>query len=105
MHDCEIKEDFRAKQCELFNGKLFQGSKYLWEPYLKEGNECELNCKPVGMNYFATLNETVADGTPCNQPAEYFTKNFRGSAVCINGICKVISNYIILQKYCIEISM
>lgn len=88
-HQCQPTEDFRAQQCEMYNGKLFQGSKYVWEPYIKEERECELNCKPIGMNYFATLNDMVMDGTSCHRPAEYFTSNYRGSAVCVNGICKV----------------
>lgn len=91
--DCPTTEDFREAQCKSYNGKLFQGTKYLWESYLKEENECELNCKPIGMNYFATLNETVTDGTPCYRPAEYYTNNYRGSAICINGICKVCNKY------------
>lgn len=88
-HQCQTTEDFRAQQCEMYNGKLFQGSKYIWEPYIKEENECELNCKPIGMSYFATLNDMVMDGTSCHRPAEYFTSNYRGSAVCVNGICEV----------------
>lgn len=54
-----------------------------------EDAECELNCKPVGLNYFATLNNTVIDGTPCSKPAEYYRRNFQGRAVCVEGICKV----------------
>lgn len=50
--------------------------------------ECELNCKPVGMRYFATLKEKVIDGTICTRPLLYFKRNVE-SAVCVDGICKV----------------
>ena len=51
--------------------------------------ECELNCKPVGMRYFATLNKTVIDGTECTKPAEYYRKNGLVKAICVEGVCKV----------------
>lgn len=57
-------------------------------PFLDDA-ECELNCKPLGMKYFATLNSTVIDGTPCEKPAEYYRSNYKGRAMCIDGICKV----------------
>lgn len=46
------------------------------------------------MKYFATLNATVIDGTPCEKPAEYYRSNYRGRAICIDGICKVSMNKI-----------
>ncbi|KAL9914968.1 thrombospondin type-1 domain-containing protein 4-like [Glossina fuscipes fuscipes] len=64
-------------------------NKYIWEPYIKDDAECELNCKPIGMKYFATLNNTVIDGTMCFRPAEYYRYNYQEGAVCVNGICKV----------------
>ncbi|KAI9577970.1 hypothetical protein GQX74_014114 [Glossina fuscipes] len=82
-------ENFRALQCSYYNGVDFQGNKYKWEPYIKDDAECELNCKPVGMKYFATLNDTVIDGTMCYRPAEYYRYNYQEGAVCVNGICKV----------------
>lgn len=42
--------------------------------YIKDDAECELNCKPLGMKYFATLNETVIDGTACSRPANVIAK-------------------------------
>ncbi|CAD6997442.1 unnamed protein product [Ceratitis capitata] len=80
--------DFRAVQCGAFNEVDFQGHKYTWEPYIKEDAECELNCKPLGMKYFATLNSSVVDGTPCFRPAEYFRSNYRQRAMCVDGVCK-----------------
>ncbi|KAI9580706.1 hypothetical protein GQX74_013207 [Glossina fuscipes] len=50
--------------------------------------ECELNCKPAGMKYFAALNNTVIDGKICYRPAEYYRYNYQERAVCVNGICK-----------------
>uniref|UniRef100_A0A182V9F5 ADAMTS/ADAMTS-like cysteine-rich domain-containing protein n=1 Tax=Anopheles merus TaxID=30066 RepID=A0A182V9F5_ANOME len=54
----------------------------------KEDAECELNCKPIGMRYFATLNKTVIDGTPCSKPTEYFRRNNSGRGICVEGLCK-----------------
>lgn len=51
--------------------------------------ECELNCKPIRLNYFATLNKTVIDGTPCSKPPEFYRRNYEGRAVCVEGTCKV----------------
>ena len=52
--------------------------------------ECELNCKPVGMRYFATLNRTVIDGTSCTKPTEHPNRQIRDAkAICVEGICKV----------------
>lgn len=53
--------------------------------------ECELNCKPIGLNYFATLNERVVDGTSCFKPSEFLKlrRNHAGKAICVDGICKV----------------
>uniref|UniRef100_A0A1A9W6T3 ADAMTS cysteine-rich domain-containing protein n=1 Tax=Glossina brevipalpis TaxID=37001 RepID=A0A1A9W6T3_9MUSC len=82
-------EEFRALQCSYYNDMDFQGRKYIWEPYIKDDAECELNCKPLGMRYFATLNATVIDGTVCYHPAEYYRYNYQDGAMCVSGICKV----------------
>ncbi|XP_030561294.1 thrombospondin type-1 domain-containing protein 4 isoform X1 [Drosophila novamexicana] len=84
--------DIRAYQCAAYNQVDFQGRQYSWEPYIKDDAECELNCKPLGMKYFATLNDTVIDGTPCQRPAEYYrSKSTRvGRAMCVDGICKAV---------------
>ncbi|TMW41616.1 hypothetical protein DOY81_013304, partial [Sarcophaga bullata] len=72
------QNDFRALQCSSYNNVDFQGQHFMWEPYIKDDAECELNCKPLGMKYFATLNATVIDGTPCEKPAaEYYRSKFR----------------------------
>lgn len=108
-NNCPEKDiDFRDQQCKSFNNKLFAGKRYLWETYLKgirnlqqttifstkislftDDAECELNCKPIGMQYFATLNKTVIDGTTCTKPSEYFRRRDNGKAICVEGICKV----------------
>ncbi|KAI9579551.1 hypothetical protein GQX74_006088 [Glossina fuscipes] len=59
---------------------------YLWLRLITDDAECELNCKPIGMKYFATLNNTVIDGTMCFRPAEYYRYNYQEGAVCVNGI-------------------
>lgn len=73
--------------------------------------ECELNCKPIGMEYFATLDDRVVDGTTCSQPvADVLSKRQRRRhgrapddnlattsaspsaarrAICVDGVCKV----------------
>ncbi|KXJ70926.1 hypothetical protein RP20_CCG022021 [Aedes albopictus] len=81
--------DFREQQCTSFNNQTFQDKRYIWEAFIKDDAECELNCKPIGMRYFATLNKTVIDGTPCSKPTEYFRRNNSGRGICVDGICKV----------------
>jgi len=46
------------------------------------------------MKYFATLNDTVIDGTPCQRPAEYYRSKstYASRAMCVDGICKVNVN-------------
>ncbi|KFB40992.1 AGAP010001-PA-like protein [Anopheles sinensis] len=90
--DCPITDgDFREQQCARFNNQTFQDKRYIWEAFVKEDAECELNCKPIGMRYFATLNKTVIDGTPCIKPTEYFRNNEStvGRGICVEGVCKV----------------
>lgn len=64
-----------------------------------EDAECELNCKPIGMKYFATLNKTVVDGTSCNTPSEYFRRRDNAKAICVEGICKVRIFFCIFLKF------
>ncbi|XP_053673801.1 thrombospondin type-1 domain-containing protein 4 [Anopheles nili] len=84
--------DFREQQCASFNSQTFQDKRYIWEAFVKEDAECELNCKPIGMRYFATLNKTVTDGTPCSNPTEYFRRNNSGRGICVEGLCKAVHN-------------
>lgn len=51
--------------------------------------ECELNCKPIGMNYFALLRDRVIDGTSCVFPVDFVQQNHSGRAMCVDGVCKV----------------
>ncbi|XP_046404162.1 thrombospondin type-1 domain-containing protein 4-like [Ischnura elegans] len=74
-------KDFRTVQCERFNGKLFMGRFYRWEPFLDAPNKCELNCRAVGFRFYATLNKTAVDGTPCRKDAQDW--------ICVSGMCKV----------------
>uniref|UniRef100_A0A182M3Y5 ADAMTS cysteine-rich domain-containing protein n=1 Tax=Anopheles culicifacies TaxID=139723 RepID=A0A182M3Y5_9DIPT len=89
MNECPSTDgDFREQQCASFNSQTFQDKRYIWEAFVKEDAECELNCKPIGMRYFATLNKTVIDGTPCSKPTEYFRRNNSGRGICVEGLCK-----------------
>nr|CAD7196360.1 unnamed protein product [Timema douglasi] len=45
-------------------------------------SRCELNCRAVGFRFYATLNQTVVDGTPCRG-------DFPGRWVCVSDMCKV----------------
>ncbi|XP_055643965.1 A disintegrin and metalloproteinase with thrombospondin motifs 7 [Toxorhynchites rutilus septentrionalis] len=86
------KADFREQQCITFDNQTFQDKRYIWEAFIKDDAQCELNCKPIGMRYFATLNKTVIDGTPCSKPTEYFRRNNSGRGICVEGICKAVHN-------------
>ncbi|EAT46443.1 AAEL002398-PA [Aedes aegypti] len=93
--DCpDTTVDFREQQCTSFNNQTFQDKRYIWEAFIKDDAECELNCKPIGMRYFATLNKTVIDGTPCRKPTEYFRRNNSGRGICVDGICKLYHTFL-----------
>lgn len=64
--------------------------------------ECELNCKPIGMNYFALLRDRVIDGTSCLFPVDFVQQNHSGRAMCVDGVCKVSSIFDIFdtRKLC-----
>nr|CAI5863547.1 unnamed protein product [Callosobruchus analis] len=89
--DCPSQTDFRYEQCAAFNKRTFRGAIHQWEPFLKVKDECALNCRAVGMNFFATLNKTVIDGTSCLYPATHTGRSApRGTrGVCVGGYCKV----------------
>lgn len=74
------------------------------DPFFLDDAECELNCKPVGLSYFATLNDRVIDGTSCFKPSEYLKlrRNHAGKAICVDGICKVSLN---AHPYCYDFVM
>ncbi|XP_049816470.1 thrombospondin type-1 domain-containing protein 4-like [Schistocerca nitens] len=92
VHVCNDQEcppgskDFRSAQCEAFNGKPFMGRLYLWEPFLQAPNPCELNCRAAGFRFYATLNKTVVDGTPCRGEAPPPARH-----VCVAGVCQKVS--------------
>uniref|UniRef100_A0A182F546 ADAMTS cysteine-rich domain-containing protein n=1 Tax=Anopheles albimanus TaxID=7167 RepID=A0A182F546_ANOAL len=87
--DCPASHgDFRDQQCTSFNNQSFEGKRYIWEAFVKEDAECELNCKPIGMRYFATLNKTVIDGTSCIKPTDYFRRGNGRRGICVEGVCK-----------------
>ncbi|KAL3288917.1 hypothetical protein HHI36_003362 [Cryptolaemus montrouzieri] len=98
IHLCNPQEcplgtrDFRHEQCASFNKRKYKGHSYIWEPFPRGDQECALNCRPIGMNFYATLNKTVIDGTPCLRPITSTGKaapqGTRG--VCVVGVCKVL---------------
>lgn len=57
--------------------------------------ECELNCKPIGLNYYAMLNERVIDGTSCIRPIESIRVKYTGPAKCVEGVCKVRCDFLV----------
>ncbi|PSN39987.1 hypothetical protein C0J52_25071 [Blattella germanica] len=58
-----------------------------WE--IRAPNKCELNCRASGFRFYATLNKTAVDGTPCQG-----ANNDRW--VCVSGFCKVRKIFIML---------
>ncbi|XP_008195650.1 thrombospondin type-1 domain-containing protein 4 [Tribolium castaneum] len=91
--NCPSGRDFRYEQCAAFNHRLFKGKTYVWEPFLNAPDECALNCRASGLNFYATLNKTVIDGTSCSRPlTSYGRPAPRGTrGVCIEGSCKSVS--------------
>ncbi|KAK4883804.1 hypothetical protein RN001_000075 [Aquatica leii] len=88
---CSKGRDFRSEQCSFFNKYPFKGRFYYWEPFLQGAEECALNCRPIGMGFYATLNKTVIDGTSCLHPLTATGKAApRGTpGLCVEGCCKV----------------
>ncbi|KAG8227017.1 hypothetical protein J437_LFUL000323 [Ladona fulva] len=78
-------KDFRTVQCEHFNGKMFMGRFYRWEPFLDAPNKCELNCRAVGFRFYATLNKTAVDGTSCRRDSDEW--------ICVSGLCKIVMHW------------
>ncbi|XP_042889225.1 thrombospondin type-1 domain-containing protein 4-like [Penaeus japonicus] len=71
--------DFRREQCASFNKTPFNRRFYTWEPYYDTPDSCALNCRAVGLSFYATLNQTVIDGTACG---------LRGTnKICVAGMC------------------
>lgn len=76
----------------IFHSLIFQSNILLIilnDCTISDDAECELNCKPIGMNYFATMSNTVIDGTTCYTPTDFARRNISGRAMCVDGICKV----------------
>ncbi|GJQ76748.1 hypothetical protein Trydic_g15591 [Trypoxylus dichotomus] len=90
--ECPVVRDFRTEQCASFNNRPFKGKIYIWQPYknVLPQYECALNCEAVGGGFYARLNETVIDGTPCSNPAKIHGKrpSFGALSVCVDGYCQ-----------------
>ncbi|CAB1342604.1 unnamed protein product [Coregonus sp. 'balchen'] len=87
MYHCKAcpvgSRDIREEQCAQFDRMDFQSKRYTWLPYHGASNPCELNCVPRGENFFYRHRPAVVDGTPCNVGR---------SDICIEGICRAVSN-------------
>ncbi|XP_054278984.1 thrombospondin type-1 domain-containing protein 4-like [Macrosteles quadrilineatus] len=97
IHICNTKEcpgttDFRQEQCSRYDGQEFLGRAYTWEPFMEAPNQCALNCRAKGFRFYATLNASVEDGTPCRG---YIIGHDTDRWVCIAGQCKVGAYFII----------
>lgn len=122
LQSCPDPEvDIREQQCTRYNNETFRGQQYQWEAYVKgrsrypanrslshrlisslqDDAECELNCKPMGMSYFATLNDSVIDGTPCQYPVDFVHRNHSGRAMCVEGVCKVSERISVFLFFCL----
>lgn len=75
-------KDFRWEQCASFNKTPFNRRFYTWAPYYDSPDSCALNCRAVGLSFYATLNQTVIDGTRCG--------NSDGTKICVAGRCMEI---------------
>ncbi|KAI4478942.1 hypothetical protein M0804_011404 [Polistes exclamans] len=94
--DCpNFADDLRTEQCAKYNEKNYKGHVYTWIPFLDAPNSCALNCRAVGQRFYATLEPSVIDGTPCDGP------NLRGHNtgismerterwLCVAGQCKPV---------------
>ncbi|XP_076032052.1 proteoglycan-like sulfated glycoprotein papilin isoform X2 [Oratosquilla oratoria] len=79
VQDCpEGSKDFRLEQCERFNLTPFEGRYHKWVPYLKGPRQCELNCQPIGEEFYFRHKLTVTDGTRCNNDT---------MDICVDGKC------------------
>ncbi|XP_065207289.1 thrombospondin type-1 domain-containing protein 4-like [Planococcus citri] len=88
-HICNKKEcpketkDFLMIQCEYYNTKSFAGQYYSWQAYYDDKNQCSLNCRPLGFEFYARLNDTVIDGTSCKTATAE-------AGVCVDGKCEFV---------------
>ncbi|XP_065365099.1 A disintegrin and metalloproteinase with thrombospondin motifs 6 isoform X1 [Calliphora vicina] len=81
-HACPKDEpSFRAKQCEKYNNRAYQGEFYKWLPYFDKQNPCKLYCTDDDDTIIANWGDVVLDGTPCTLG----TNN-----MCIDGICRKV---------------
>ncbi|CAL4122807.1 unnamed protein product, partial [Meganyctiphanes norvegica] len=75
--------DYRRAQCGSFNKTPFNRRFYTWEPYYDSLESCALNCRAVGLSFYATLNQTVVDGTSCGPDPT-------SERLCVAGRCMVL---------------
>lgn len=93
--DCpNFYPDVRTHQCSKYNGKLYKGRIFAWEPFLDAPNSCALNCRAIGERFYATLEPLVPDGTYCRPnfllPTLPILKTKFDKWLCVAGHCKSV---------------
>lgn len=71
------------------------GKVYQWESFIDDRSPCSLTCRAKGYRFFATLNKSVIDGTPCTKATQLDLH------VCIAGSCTV-KNMIMNKRIFLE---
>ncbi|CAB3374292.1 Hypothetical predicted protein [Cloeon dipterum] len=82
--------DLREAQCAAFDLKPFSGRNFHWKPFLDAPNQCQLNCRADGQRFYATLNQSVVDGTSCRPPQGPVGRPAAAANrwVCVSSECK-----------------
>ncbi|CAN8029551.1 unnamed protein product, partial [Ixodes persulcatus] len=74
--------DVRQAQCSSFDSVPYGGQRYVWKAIVPEPEDCQLQCRPEGRGFKATLAKVVRDATPCSAGLD--------EGVCIGGTCKIL---------------
>ncbi|XP_059486899.1 A disintegrin and metalloproteinase with thrombospondin motifs 10 isoform X2 [Neocloeon triangulifer] len=86
---CPAGTDLREAQCATFDPRPFGGRVFQWKPFLDAPNQCQLNCRAEGQRFYATLNQSVVDGTACRPPQGPTGRPVATERwVCVSGECK-----------------
>ncbi|KAH9524696.1 Thrombospondin type-1 domain-containing protein 4 [Bulinus truncatus] len=72
----------RHLACSQYDGKIFSGRKYSWEPFINPTHPCKLSCRAKGVVFYANFPGRAEDGTPCNTGSS--------RAVCFQGACQPV---------------
>ncbi|XP_043463894.1 thrombospondin type-1 domain-containing protein 4 [Leptopilina heterotoma] len=87
--------DVRTHRCSKYNGKLYKGRIFAWEPFLDAPNSCALNCRAIGERFYATFEHSVPDGTHCRPnfllpTFPIFKAKNTDQWLCVAGHCKSV---------------